>query len=88
MPAWLVGFVTHWGVRMGIVALLTSTIWLGGFTMYRGIVNKAYNQGYQKALTDHPQNVYNGPSVINQGRAMWAFPFKFGRHWALGICHD
>lgn len=88
MPAWLVGLLAHWGTKTVAIILLVSTISLGAFTIYRGIVNKAYSHGYQDALHEHPANTYNGPTTVIQGIPMWAFPFKLGRHWAIGLCHD
>lgn len=46
-----------------------------------------YYKGYKKSVSDHPQNVYNGPTTVNQGRRMGCFPLHIG-HYGFGVCHD
>ncbi len=87
MPPWLTAIVTHIGFKVISVVLAISLISLGVFTVYRSIANTNYKRGYTQALTDHPQNVYNGPTTVIQGRKMGCFPFRIG-HFGLGVCHD
>lgn len=88
MPIWLINIVTHIGFKVTSIILALLLVGLGAFTVYRGIANKNYNKGYNQALIDHPQNIYNGPTVVNQqGRKMGCFPFKIG-HFGFGVCHE
>lgn len=89
MPPWLISIVTHIGFKVTAIVLAVALVGLGIFTIYRDIANTNYKKGYNQALLDHPQNVYNGPTtVIQQAPAkMGCFPFHIG-HFGFGICHE
>lgn len=87
MPAWLLSIVTHWGFKALSIVLASALVAGGLFVVYRGIHNKAYTSGYQQALKDHPQNIYNGPTTVIQGKQMSCFPIKLGR-FGFGVCHE
>lgn len=87
MPAWFIGFISHWATKTGVIILLIVILCLGAFTIYKGIVNKAYQRGYNQALIDHPQNNYYGPTTVVQGKKMTCFPLHIG-NFGFGFCHE
>ncbi len=46
-----------------------------------------YHKGFDKAIERFPQNVYNGPTTVIQGKKMTCFPVHIG-HFGFGICHE
>ncbi len=69
--------------RIALVILLISTIAL----LHQLDATYNYHKGYNKSLVDHPQNVYNGPTTVIQGRKMSCFPLHIGSI-GVGVCHD
>lgn len=67
---------------LGIVLILVLL-----FVGYLGIYHHGYNAGFNKALKDYPQNVYNGPTTVVQGKKMSCFPIHLG-NFGFGVCND
>lgn len=65
------------------IAIIVGFLAIGIFMFH----SYSYNQGFRRCLKDFPQNVYNGPTTVNQGKKMACFPLHIG-HFGLGVCHD
>lgn len=84
MQAWLLSIVSHIGFKVTSIILAVSLICLTLFSWIKIHDSKVK----AKALTEcPPQNIYNGPTVVNQGKKMGCFPIRIGS-WGFGICHN
>lgn len=88
MPAWVLAILQHWGFKTISIVLAIALVCGSLFVVYRGVKNKYYNQGYQQALKDHPQNVFNAPATINQQPcpAPTVYGLDIGK-WGFGLIH-
>lgn len=68
MP-FLISFLKGSGLKIAFVIGLVVAVIGSYFLSFRHGVNIGYRTGYSKALLDHPQNVYNAPTTVNQQRA-------------------
>lgn len=67
---------------LGVILLLVLLA-----VVYFSIAHANYNKGFNSALKEYPQNVYNGPTTVVQGKKMGCFPFHLGSI-GIGICHQ
>lgn len=85
------------GARFIEVAVIAVILIGGPFMIYHAGYSKAarqfpeqYQKGYNQALTDHPQQVYNAPATVNNNppKTSAIYGLKLGRSWGVGVCHE
>lgn len=80
MPIWL-PFVLERLKHFGVYILIALVLIGGPYLLYRKGVNVGYKEGYAKAIQEHPPNIYNGPTTVNQQvcPSIKRFGFEFGK---------
>lgn len=88
MPAWILAIVSHWSVKTIGIILVIVLVGGGLYIWHANTATTNYTRGYKQALTDHPQNIFNAPSTINQQPcpAPTVYGIDIGR-WAIGLVH-
>lgn len=88
MPIWLTVIISHWSFKAISIGLVIILIVGGGFFLYKSIDGNAFQRGYSLALKEHPQNVYNAPTTVNQQPCPppSVYGIDIGK-WALGLVH-
>lgn len=84
MPVWIISILSHVGFKVTSIVLAISLVWLALFSWIKIHDSKVI----AKAIAScPPQNIYNGPTTVVQGRKMGCFPLRVG-HFGFGFCHD
>jgi hypothetical protein len=88
MPVWLLAIFSHWSFKAVSIVLAIALVGVCLFSAYKSVDSAGYQRGFNVCLKDHPQNVYNGPSTINQVvcTTTSVYGLEFGG-WGFGISH-
>ena len=62
------------GLFLALISIAPAYVW----------GQRKYKAGYSQALTDHPQNVYNAPTTVNQN-APKKEPFVYLKIWFIRL---
>lgn len=83
----ILDWVLHSTLRTVSVAVI-STLLIGlPFIILKASYNKGFKAGYSQALSEHPQNVYQAPATIYQGKTAKFFGLKIYR-LGLGFIYE